>query len=163
MSEPTEEKITETLRRAYSREQAHGREPVYFRTPLEDLMSREEGEDTDEYSIKREAFDRMLDYFFADGPHPGTVMRRVFAWAKALRSELLLNMSLDEIGKMFGEGRAAQSWRIKQLVTRPLKASGAKGSHLPWQKSPTAVEKYSASAIGNRNRRGGKKLKKYES
>ena len=100
---------------------------------------------------------RMLEFFFADGPDPSSVVRRVYAWAKSVRSDLLLNMSHHEIGMLLGEGRAAGSWRVKQIINRRLTESGAKGDRLPWQKSSTACAKYAAAARGNSNRRNGKK------
>ena len=116
MSELSEEVIQEVLSSAYSREQAHGREPVYFRTPLDEILSREAGETSDEAAIRLEARLEMLEWFFGDGPHPGHVMRRVFAMAKSIKSGLILNMSLEEMGLMLGETKAAGSWRIKKLI-----------------------------------------------
>ena len=157
---PSEVVIHDVLQKAYSREQAHGREPIYFRTSLEEMIAREEGEPADEYLIRREAFERTMEYFFADGPHPGHVIRRVFALAKASKPQLLLNMSLAEIGLMLGETKAAGSWRIKKLVNGAFEAAGHKGVVLPWQKSATAIENYAEAAKGNTNRRLGKRRKK---
>ena len=99
MSEPAEEGIQEVLRSAYSREQSHGREPVYQRTPLDEILQKENG--SGELSVQEytPAFLMMMGYFFSEGPHPGTVMRRVFAFAKALCPDLMLNMSLHEVGR----------------------------------------------------------------
>jgi hypothetical protein len=157
MSEITEEAIEEVLRTVWSREQAHGREPAYMRTPLDELVSMESGDAADEHAIRLEAFRRLLEFFFSDGPHPGYVIRRVFAVTKALRPSLILNMSLEEIGLMLGETKAAGSWRIKQLVNRPIAAASGHGSQLPWQKSASACEKYAARAAGNSNRSQKKK------
>jgi len=157
MSELSEEVIQEVLSSAYSREQAHGREPVYFRTPLDEILSREAGETSDEAAIRLEARLEMLEWFFGDGPHPGHVMRRVFAMAKSIKSGLILNMSLEEMGLMLGETKAAGSWRIKKLINRPLVAMGFSGVVMPWQKSASAVDEYASAARGNHNRRNGKK------
>jgi hypothetical protein len=145
MSEITEEKITDTLKRVWAREQAAGRDPVYSTTPLDELLAREGGEEVEEHLIRLEAFRRLLEYFFGDGPHPGQVIRRVFAITKALRPTLVLNMSLEEIGLMLGETKAAGSWRIKQLVNRPIARSCGHETNLPWQKSSTAVASYAAT------------------
>lgn len=160
MSAPDESVIDETLRKVWSREQAHGREPVFTRTPLDELLALEGGEEVEEHSIRLDAFRRLLDYYFADGPHPGVVIRRVFAIAKALRPSLVLNMSLEEIGLMLGETKAAGSWRIKQLVNRPVAARSGHGTQLPWQKSAKACANYAASSSGNSNRSQRKKPKK---
>ena len=145
MSEITEEKITEVLKRVWAREQAAGRDPVYTVTPLDELLARESGEEVEEHIIRVEAFRRLLEYFFGDGPHPGLVVRRVFAITKALRPSLILNMSLEEIGLMLGETKAAGSWRIKQLVNRPISRSCGHTTQLPWQKSSSAVASYAAT------------------
>ena len=87
MSDPNEEVINEVLSRAYSREQAHGRPPIYFRTPLDEVLAAESGDSLDEGIIRQEARDRMLEYFFGDGPHPGHVVRRIFAMAKAIKPQ----------------------------------------------------------------------------
>ena len=154
------------LSRAYSREQAHGREPVYFRTPLDEILQQEGrfgADEDDEAIIRQEARSQMLEYFFGDGPHPGQVVRRVFAMAKAIRPHLVLNMSLEELGLMLGETRAAGSWRIKQLINRPLAGTRCAGVVLPWQKSQSAVASYARAARGNHNRSHGSKKKKTKS
>lgn len=148
-----EQRITETLRVAWSREQAAGRDPVYTRTPLDEMIAREEGEVLEEHLIRLEAFRRLMSIFFADGPHPSDVMRRVYAFAKALRPELILNMSCEEVGAIFGETKASVSYRIKQLVNRPIMAHSGHGTQLPWQKSSSACATYAARAKGNTNRR----------
>lgn len=148
-----EQKIDMTLRHAWSREQSAGREPVYTRTPIDEMISREDGEPLDEYLMRVEAMRDLMGYFFADGPHPAAVLKRVFAVAKAIFPELVLNMSCEEIGLLFGETKAAVSYRIKLLVNRPIAALFGHGVQLPWQKSSIACAKYREQALGNTNRR----------
>lgn len=152
-----EEIIDETLRRVYSREQAHGREPVFHRTPLEDLVAKEAVETIDEFEIRCEGAERLLEYFFADGPDPRHVIRRVYAWVKSQRADLLLNMTHHEIGLLLGESRAAGSWRVKKIINSRLKSAGFLGTQVPGQKSLSACKKYAAAAEGNHNRRRGNK------
>lgn len=155
-----EERIDAILRNAYQGEVAHGREPVFHRTPLHEVVGREEGEEENDFAAKGEALSVVLEYIFQDGPHPGHVVRRVYALARIRRSDLLLNMSLEEIGMMLGETRAAQSWRIDKIFSGYLKKAGMKGFRLPWQKPDEARAKYKKGAQGNTNRRGGGKKKK---
>ena len=61
-----ESTIMETLRHAWSREQAAGREPVYTRTPIDEMISREDGEAADAYLARVEAMRDLMGYFFAD-------------------------------------------------------------------------------------------------
>ena len=152
-----ESTIMETLRHAWSREQAAGREPVYTRTPIDEMISREDGEAADEYLARVEAMRDLMGYFFADGPHPAAVLKRVFAVAKAIFPELVLNMSCEEIGLLFGETKAAVSYRIKLLVNKPIAALFGHDVQLPWQKSASACAKYRAQAMGNTNRTTTKK------
>ncbi len=149
------------LRNAFQREVSHGREPVFHRTPLHDLVEAEEEVPENEFAIRLEGQNATLDYIFADGPDPRCVVQRAFALARVRRSELLLNMSLEELGLLIGETRAAQSWRIKKIFSKVLKQAGMKGFKLSWQKSEESVAKYSEAAKGNTNRRGGKKNNQY--
>lgn len=157
MSAFHEERITETLRHAWSREQAAGREPVYTRTPIDEMISREDGEAIDAYLMRVEAMRDLMRYFFAEGPHPAAVLKRVFAVAKAIFPDLVLNMSCEEVGMLFGETKAAVSYRIKLLVNRPIAALFGHSVQLPWQKSSSACAKYRSQAMGNTNRRNTKK------
>jgi hypothetical protein len=152
--------VNETLRVVYSREQLAGREPVLTRTPLDEVMAREEGEPIDAYAMRIEAMRDLMSYFFAEGPHPEAVLKRVFAVAKAIFPQLVFNMSCEEIGLLFGETKAAVSYRIKLLVNRPIAALFGHKVQLPWQKSSSACAIYAARAKGNQNRRNHKPKKR---
>lgn len=152
---PHEERIEHVLGVVYRREGM-----VEFpdnRTPLSDLLQREDGElskdvFTQDPAVMQEAFSRLLNYFFADGPHPGCVLRRVFAVAWALRPSLITHMRQTDIALMFGETKAAMSWRINQIFTGYLKAAGMRGTRVPGQKSQASISNYSAAQMGNQNR-----------
>lgn len=119
------------------------------------------------------AFRGLLDYFFADGPHPLQVIRRVYAVAKAIRPQVILNMSLADLAVLCGDGergarvdtpagpgqrktdgRATQSARMKRLIEAPIKKLGMKGFKSSYEKDESAVEAYSESAKDNKNRLG---------
>lgn len=149
--EEHERRINGVLRKAFRKEVARGREPVYHQTPLADLIAAEEG-DEDE---RQKLLGQVLDYLYSDGPHPGSVLRRVYGLAKSIRPNLIMNMSLNEVGILFGEGRASQSARIKRIFNGYLKKATGHDVTLPWQKSAEACEAYSEAAMGNANRRHG--------
>lgn len=155
MSETHDQRITSALARAAAR---HGfaQESVTTHTPLDDLLDAEDAAQ-DGNAPRETVLNRLLDYLASDGPHPGCVLRRYFAVAKALqREDLLCGMTLHELGLMFGETRAAQSWRVKKIFSGYLKGRGAKGFKARFQKSEAAREAYSRAQLGNTNRRGKK-------
>ncbi|HEX2099023.1 MAG TPA: hypothetical protein VHF69_00080 [Candidatus Synoicihabitans sp.] len=146
------------LARAAAR-RGYAMEATTNRTPLSDLLAQEaDGEDAEGLMRARlETFYRFIDFAFADGPHPASVMRNFFAVVHALRPDALLNMSCRDIGLLLGRTGAAHSWRVKKLFSDFLKDHDARGFKARWQKSETATAAYSAAQRGNTNRRGTKK------
>lgn len=122
------------------------------RTPLDELLAAEEGEV--EQEERSEVLVAMLCFLAADGPHPGAIVRRFYALAKALRPELIGHMSVEEIGLMMGETPAAVSWRIKRIFSDYQRERGVKGFKAVFQKSDSAREAYARAQRGNNNRRG---------
>jgi hypothetical protein len=124
------------------------------RTPLEELMGKEEHEGTDEGEIRMQTLRKMLDYIFQYGPEPIKVLRVIFALAKSVRPELIADMSLDDISIICADGgKATVSARIKRIYNGTLEKAGAKGAAAAFQKRGN----YAAAQAGNTNRR--KKLK----
>lgn len=136
---------------------ADGYTTVEHRNPLSELLAKEDGPVMEEAEIRTEAFRALMDFLFADGPHPGVVVRRVYALAKAICPARLAYMSLADLGLMLGETRAAQSWRVKKIFSYKLQAAGAKATHAAFQKRAGAVAKYAAAQKGNTNRKGRRK------
>ena len=139
-------------------------------TPLDALLRKEEsarmepGLDEEEiYRVRCEAYVWLLDFFFADGPNPLEVVRRVLATVKAIKPELLGNMSCEDLAILCDDGgRATVSNRVKRLYSRFLEGHGAKVTKARFQKSAAAVERYRAAQKGNKNRKGTGKRKKPE-
>lgn len=148
----------------------NGFEAVDCNTPHKDLIGKErrtgidieglEDEDSteEEKAIRDEVFNRMLDFVFQDGPHPGVVMRRLYGLAWAFRRDLIGEMSQRDLAKLFAETPAAMNWRINRMFTDYLKSAGMRG-RLAGQKTLDAVASYARAAKGNQNRKGGKKSK----
>jgi hypothetical protein len=97
----------------------------------------------------------------AEGATWRLVTSTAFCLAKALRPQLIADMSLEDIARLSGDlgGRATPSDRIKRLYNRRLEAAGAKGSFVHFQKSASAVAAMTAAQKGNRNRRRAKRRK----
>lgn len=125
-------------------------------TPLDDLIRQEEGQPEDHYCAGNEMLGRFLEWVFQRGPNPPEVMKRIYAVAHALRPDLLLNMSGAEIAAIFDETRAAESARM-MLLNKKMKAAGFKHTSFVARKSETARRRMALSALGNQNRRKGRK------
>lgn len=123
-------------------------------TPLETLMREEGGaEDGDEWKVRGEAFWRMLEYLYEEGPEPLALIRRIYALTKAIAPHLLGDMSMDDIAMLSGDGgRATVSARILRIYNGKLAEAGMKGVKSACQKSDEARETYRGAQMGNRNR-----------
>ncbi len=158
-----ERRVESALARAASR--LH--EAVETRTPVHEVMLSEEAEEFERMAdtvedgerLRQEFFQRFFDFLFEDGPHPGWVLRRLYVLARRYRPDLVLRMNGTDLGLLFGETRAAQSYRM-QLIFDRLRGAGARGFRGGGCKSEGSREAYAASAAGNHNRAKGKKKRK---
>lgn len=91
---------------------------------------------------------QLIDFFFADGPHPLLVIRRLVAYAKTKRASLVWDMGVRQLGRLLGESHGSMALRCKMLF---------RGIKVGWHKGADAVEEFRAAATGNANRRGGEK------
>lgn len=161
-----------TLARVWDRVSSRGAEPVNHHTPLDEVIGREgmrgldvgskktaeqKAREAEEWAIRRSAIDQMLEYIFADGPRPDRVVRRIYSLVKAQRSDLILDMSYEELALLVGETKAAQQWRFGQVIEGKLREAGFLGIKFPHQKGASTSDTYAAVQRGNSNRRGGKK------
>ncbi len=151
-----EKRIQETLAQAFAK-RGFRHEAITTRTPLDDLLAKEEPADVQEE--RREALGAMMRFFFADGPHLGCVVRRVFAIGKAITPELIAHMTVEELAQMFDETKAAQSWRIKKIFSDYQRDRGVKGFKAPFQKSEESRAAFSRAQRGNTNRRAKAKIR----
>lgn len=145
--------ILETLRAAHQRVRAAkgGGAPVFLRA----LLRPRPGEALADHEARLVAMEGVLRFFFFDGPAPEDTIVRVYAIAKAQYPQHILNMTVRQLGALFGVTGAAWSWRIKQKYNRFLASRGAAGVKARFQKSDAACAKYAAAQQGNRNRAGG--------
>jgi hypothetical protein len=111
-----------------------------------------------QFQARQEAVQALMKFFLLDGPQPERALRRVFMVAKAYFEPLVLGMSLEMLGRMFGQTRATLSWRGKAKLNDFLAARGAVAVKAPYQKSDAVCVKYAAAATGNRNRATGRRV-----
>lgn len=138
-------------------------EPVTMRTPFDELAEQEEaftGEGEEAVRMFMEAHAALLDFLFADGPHPAKVMRRLYAWVKKYRPELIWDAGYRQMSVLLCESHGAMEWRIGALIDDFAEAKGLVGVKAPWQRNSDACEGYSKAQKGNANRVGGKKSAK---
>lgn len=118
-------------------------------------------EGPDAAKIMLEVIFWLLGFFFADGPHPGAVMRRLYVFVKKFAPHLIWNMGYRRLGDLFGETGANMEWRMSQLDSY-LEAKGVKNVKMPWQKTEEACETYAGVQTGNANRVGGESSGKHK-
>lgn len=119
--------------------------------------SLEEFEAGDEATIKQEGVAAFLEFVFAEGPHPGVVMRRFYAYVKKFHPKMIWDAGYRELGLLLGESHAAMEWRISVIIDGYSEAKGLRGVKAPWQRTDEVCSAYSVAQKGNDNRTGGKK------
>ena len=149
--------IDEVLSAAHKK---HGHGGVYEQTAADDLIRKEEADSHEEWAIKVEAFRHLLGYIFAEGPHPGHACRRLYCLAKAFAPELILDLGVRDLGRIFGESHGCWSWRIKNVVHGFVKRTTGQDMQLPYQKSAESSAQYARAQMGNRNRENGERKKR---
>lgn len=101
-----------------------------------------------------QSFNRMCQFWVEEGCEWKKALSAHLVIMKALRPELIGQMSLEEIAVLCGDkGKATVSARAKRIFSRRLASAGMQGTHAHFQKSPEAVEKYRAAQMGNTNRK----------
>lgn len=122
-------------------------------TPFDEMARREqEQHDDEERRIREEAHSEWLSWLFEGGPDPERVCKRLFSYARTYRPDLVLNMSMEQIAALFGQGRAAEHARAKKDLEGTLKKAGYRNTRLPTGKSQSAREKCAIAQKGNRHR-----------
>lgn len=125
--------------------------------PFDDILKQEdelEGE-VGRYEINQRlaGIRGLLAFLTSKGLHPAAVLKQLYAAGRGFGQEPFCSLTMGEAALMFGETKAAVSWRCKVLSGK-IELAGMKGSRLPGQKRPETRETYSAAQRGNCNRRG---------
>lgn len=143
--------VNTVLAQAYRRE---GRtwDPIAVPSSSEQMVAREEAIEPADSLIRARALGAWLRRVWDAGPCVREALKHLYVEARACAPELLLNMSGAEIAALFGQGRAAESARVKHRVNDFLARAGYRATHLRFQKSPTACATYALAQRGNKNR-----------
>jgi len=128
------------------------------RTPFDELAALEDGEEADgheeRWAFRLEGFRAAVWHLSADGVHPLAVLKRFYATMKAVRPELLNDMSMEDISLLCGDkGRATVSARIKRVYNAPVEKATGRKTKAACQKGFEAKRKMADSATGNQNRK----------
>lgn len=149
----------EALTRHFDRVGGWGQ--VDRRMPFQDmLMAEDDGQDEPpgEYELiqRRAAVRAFFRFLKMHGESPAAMLKQMAAAGRACSVEPFSRMTMEEIGRLFSETKAAHSWRCK-VLSHEIELSGQRGSQLPGQKKAAASEVYRKIRKGNSNRKGGKK------
>lgn len=173
LPDPTaaERQIDNSLAAIY-RKRGYEPESIEHNTPLSALIAAEAGDellcaDSSELTVievKREAWRAQLAWVFEKGADPRVAMRRLYALAHEVGPQLLRELTHEEIALLLGDGagRATSSARSQAIFGGLKSALGIGTEFGTGHKSAGAREKMRASAMGNANRKGGKRTKKAE-
>ena len=139
---------------------AQGRDPDVWQE-LDALMEAD-SEQAVEWKLEAQA--GLAEFLFAEGPHPGVVMRRLYAWMKKFRPQAIWDAGFRELGMLLGESHGALEWRIGKIIDEYAAAKGLRGVKAPWQRTEEACTAYSEAQQVAQNatpsRNGGKKSAK---
>ncbi len=152
----------EALTRYFDRVGGWGQ--VDLRMPFQDmLMAEDDGQDEPpgEYELiqRRAAVKAFFRFLKMHGESPAAMLKQLAAAGRACSVEPFSKMTMEEIGRLFSETKAAHSWRCK-VLSHEIELSGQRGIQLPGQKKASASEVYSRIRQGNTNRAGGKKRRR---
>lgn len=152
-----EARIASVLARKAAQQGYEPGEGVTTYTPLSALLASEAGEDEDdERRARSQIIGVLIDFVLQDGVHPAHALKNFYALVHALRPQALPGRwTCQDFADLFGETKAAHSWRVKQLFGARLEARGARPIKARFQKSASAVKSYAAAQQGNTNRRHG--------
>lgn len=105
---------------------------------------------------------QMMNFLWADGPHPMKALKRLFAITRRISPQHLCSMTLDQVAILLNETKQATQTREERVVEDLLKGLGFKSTKAPRGKSAEARANYSHQRKGSQSRLGGKKaVRKY--
>lgn len=100
---------------------------------------------------------QMMNFLWADGPHPIKALKRLFAITRRISPQHLCAMTLDQVAILLNETKQATQTREERVVEDLLKGLGFKSTKAPRGKSAEARANYSKLRKGSQSRLGGKK------
>lgn len=136
------------------------------RTPFDVLADKEDAEygvsDPEErLALRLEGFRAFIFHVTEDGVHPLALLKRMYATLKAVRPDLLNDMSMADIAVLCGDkGRATVSARVQVVYSRKVAAASRSRAKASCQKSHEGRAAMAKAAMGNSNRSKGARRKK---
>ena len=120
----------------------------------ESPISREEWEKELVRETRLRTFEMLLRELLPNPRRldPTDIGLNVIVWMWDLQIPPLDGMTLEQIGNLVGQTRAAICERHKRICQRKKEKVGQKGTHNPRQKKAGIIGTYAASAKGNNNR-----------
>lgn len=107
--------------------------------------------------IRRTVFLALMEFFWAEGPHPIKVLKRLFHITLNVDPKRLYFMNQTQLARLLNETRAAFCAREKKVWEEFLSSRGFVGTRGPGKKSDEARATYRRLRRGNTCRLGGKK------
>lgn len=91
----------------------------------------------------------FIRFLLARGPHPTDMLMQLADGCRTLHIEPFNIMTMEEQAGLFGQGKAAVSFRGK-LLSREIRLSGMRADKIPGQKSKAASESYREREIAKK-------------
>jgi hypothetical protein len=101
-------------------------------------------------------FQRLMDFIWQDGPDLIKAMKRLLVITRCGSPTHLMHMDQTDVAVLLNETRAATNAREMRVWCEWLEERGFFGTRTRQHKSVEARAKYSAAAVGNVSRTGGK-------
>lgn len=132
-------------------------EVVHASVTAHDVLEGEELDGPTAAEVRREAFRALMDFIWAEGPHPLRALKRLFHITLNIDPKRVYFMNQSQLARLLNETRAAFSARDIRVWEEFLEARGFFGTRAPGKKNDAARARYSAEQKGNHCRRGGRR------
>lgn len=119
---------------------------------LAEMLAAERGRG-EEREVRERALVVWLQRVWRHGPAVREALKIVYVDVRAVAADVGWNMSGEEVAVLFGQGRAAESARVRREYSLQLERAGFRSTQARFQKSATTCRKYAAAQQGNQNRR----------
>jgi hypothetical protein len=120
----------------------------------EAIAGEDDGEDSEtvgEYEIRQRMTGAraLMRFLLSHGPHPADMLKQLADAGRSMHIEPFNIMTMEEQAGLFGQGKAAVSFRNK-VLSREIRLSGMRADKIPGQKSKAASESYREREIAKK-------------
>lgn len=145
-----EKQVAAALAQVWRRERAVVRVGMGARS-LGEMLAAERATGADR-GRREEVLVAWLQRVWRSGPVVREALKVLFVHVRAVAADVAWNMSGEEVAVLFGQGRAAESARVRREYCRELERAGFRSVQARFQKSATACARFAEAQRGNRNR-----------